>query len=389
MQNNAIIVDYARSPFTPAYKGKLANVRPDDIAAQVIKKLVERNKVNAADIEDLITGCAFPEGEQGLNVARLISFIAELPVSIAAQTVNRFCGSSMQAAHNAIGNISAGQGELFIAAGIESMSRVPMTGFNPLPNPRLFERYPEAYEAMGITAENLARKYGIKRKEQEEFAVNSHKKASAAIEKGHFKDEIIPINFDTAKSNSGDDIIIDEDGCVRSDANMQDMAKLNPAFDKFGSVTAATSSPLTDGASALIIASEKYANEKNLPKLARVKSFAVAGCAPEIMGIGPVAATNKALERAQITIDDIDVIELNEAFAAQALSVIKELKIDQNKLNIDGGAIALGHPLGASGGRILGKAASLLKRNRGRYALATMCIGGGQGIATILEAVYE
>lgn len=376
--SNAVIVGYARSPFTPAYKGEMAEVRPDEMAAQVIRRLVERSGINAKDIEDIIMGCAFPEGEQGLNVARLISFIAELPLSVAAQTVNRFCGSSMQAIHTAVGNIAAGQGKLFIAAGVESMSRVPMTGFNPLPHPELFERYPEAYESMGITAENVAKKYGIKRAKQEEFAVESHQKAAKALEKGYLQDEIIPITYG--------DKTISSDGCIRPDTNLKQLATLNPAFDKKGTVTAATSSPLTDGAVALLVCSEQYADSLGMAKIARIKSFAVSGCAPEIMGIGPIAASQKALDRAGLTMKDMDIIELNEAFAAQALAVIKELKIDKEKLNIDGGAIALGHPLGASGGRIVGKAASLLKRTRGKYALATMCIGGGQGIATVLES---
>jgi len=375
----AVIAGYVRSPFTPAYRGEMASIRPDEIAGQVVKALVEKTGVKATDVEDLIMGCAFPEGEQGLNVSRLISFLAGLPISVAAQTVNRFCGSSMQSIHMAAGNIAAGMGDVFIAAGVESMSRVPMTGFNPLPHPDLYERYPEAYESMGITAENVAKKYKIKRKAQDEFAVESHKKVVRAIEKKYYDDEITPIHSDSK--------IITKDGCVRPETNIVSLGNLNPAFDAKGSVTAATSSPLTDGAVALLICSEDYADKNGLAKMARIKSFAVSGCAPEIMGIGPVSASQKALKRAGLTIDDMDVIELNEAFAAQALAVISELQIDVKKLNLDGGAIALGHPLGASGGRITGKAASILKRTRGKYALATMCIGGGQGIATVLEAI--
>lgn len=375
----AVIVGYKRSPFTPAYKGAMATIRPDEIAGQVVRSLVDKVGINASDIEDLILGCAFPEGEQGLNVSRLISFLSELPISVAAQTVNRFCGSSMQAVHIAAGNIAAGAGDVFIAAGVESMSRVPMTGFNPLPHPALFERYPEAYENMGVTAENLANKYKIKRKDQDAFAVESHKKAAFAAEKGRLSDEITPIIDGALK--------VEKDGCIRANTDLESLAGLRPAFDQKGSVTAGTSSPLTDGAVALLICSDEYAIKNNLPIMATIKSFAVSGCAPEIMGIGPVGATNKALQRAGLTIDDMDVIELNEAFSAQSMAVIKELNIDTSKLNLDGGAIALGHPLGASGGRIVGKAASLLKRTKTKYALATMCIGGGQGIATILEAV--
>lgn len=376
---NAVIAGYARSPFTPAFKGEMAQIRPDEIASQLIKNLVEKTKLNKDDIEDLILGCAFPEGEQGLNVARLVCFLANLPISVAGQTINRFCGSSMQSVHIAAGNIACGAGEVFIAAGVESMSRVPMTGFNPLPHPELYERYPEAYESMGITAENVAKKYKISRKEQEEFAYLSHQKAAAAIQSGAFDEEIALISY------NGKNVI--KDGCIRPETTIEQLAGLKPAFDTNGVVTAGTSSPLTDGAAALIVCSEEYADRNNMEKMARIKSFAVSGCAPEIMGIGPVGATKKALARAGLKIHDMDVIELNEAFAAQALAVIRDLEIDTSKLNLDGGAIALGHPLGASGARITGKAASLLKRQKGKYALATMCIGGGQGIATILEAI--
>ncbi|MDB2414924.1 thiolase family protein [Rickettsiales bacterium] len=375
----AVIASYVRSPFTPAFKGELARVRPDEIAGQVIAGLIQKAGVDGNHVEDLITGCAFPEGEQGLNVSRLIGFLADLPITTAAQTVNRFCGSSMQSIHIAAGNIMCGAGEVFIAAGIESMSRIPMSGFNPLPHPGLFETYPQAYESMGITAENVAEKYKIKRKAQDEFAVLSHQKSSKAQEKGYFDDEIIPIN--------DGDRVIEKDGCIRANTSLEALADLKPAFDAKGSVTAGTSSPLTDGASAVLVCSEDYADKNGLNKIARIRSFAVAGCAPEIMGMGPVHASKKALDRAGLKIKDMDVIELNEAFAAQALAVIGELGIETERLNLDGGAISIGHPLGASGARITGKAATLLKRQRGKYALATMCIGGGQGIATVLEAI--
>lgn len=375
---HAVICGYARSPFTLATKGALARVRPDELAAQVIRGLVEKTGIEKDHIEDLLVGCAFPEGEQGLNVARLIGFLAELPITTAAATVNRFCGSSMNTIHQAVGNIAAQAGEVFIAAGVESMTRIPMTGFNPMPHPGLFERYPEAYEAMGITAENLARKYNIKRKDQENFALMSQQKTAVAFQKGYFADEIIPI---VMNGNT-----ISEDGCPRPTTTLEALADLSLAFEKNGTVTAGTSSPLTDGASAVLVTSESYADKHGLTKLARIRSMAVSGCAPEIMGIGPVSAARKALTRAGLTLEAIDIIELNEAFAAQSMAVIQELGINTAKLNIDGGAIALGHPLGASGARITGKAATLLKREGKRYALATMCIGGGQGIATILEA---
>jgi len=372
---NAVIVEFARSAFTRAGKGAFVEVRPDDLVAKVISEAVKRSKINPEDVEDLKLGCAFPEGEQGLNMGKQVCFIAGLPISVAGVTTNRFCGSSMQTIHDAVGAIAVGAGEVFICAGVESMSRIPMGGMTPGPNPELYAKYPETYDGMGATAERLAVKYRISRREQEEFAFNSHIKAFTAQDKGKFKNEIIPYNG------------VDKDGCIRADTTLEGLASLKPAFDMKGSVTAGTSSPLTDGASVVIVTSEDYAKRNNLNILARIKSTAVAGCLPEIMGFGPVPSTKKALQRAGLELKDIDVIELNEAFSAQSISVIKELGVDLSKANIDGGAIALGHPLGASGARITGKAASLLQREGKKYALATMCIGGGQGIATILEAI--
>jgi acetyl-CoA acyltransferase len=375
----AVIVAYQRSPFHFANKGALVKVRPDDLAAAVVKALVAKTKVDTKDIEDLLVGCAFPEGEQGFNVARLIGMIAELPQSVAGATVNRFCGSSMQGIHMAAGAIALGAGEAFLCAGIESMTRVPMLGFNPMPNPALNDRLPAAYISMGTTAENVANKYKISRAEQEAFAVLSQTKASAARAAGKLKDEIVPIQ-------AGKEMV-SEDGTIRDGTTAEALAGLKPAFDANGSVTAGTSSPLTDGAAACLVTSLDYAKAHGLPILAKIRAISVAGCAPEIMGIGPVAATQKALKRAGLQIDDIDIIELNEAFASQSLACIRDLKIDPAKVNLDGGAIAIGHPLGATGARITGKAASLLKREGKKFALATQCIGGGQGIATILEAV--
>jgi len=377
---NAVIAGYARSPFTLARKGALARVRPDDLAAHVVRALVERTGVDPADVEDLIVGCAFPEGEQGFNVARLIGFLAELPLSVAGATVNRFCGSSMQAVHMAAGAIRMEAGEAFLCAGVESMTRIPMGGFNPLPNPVLYQRYPQAFVSMGETAENLAEKYDIPRRRQEEFAVASQAKAAAAQAAGKLADEIVPIPLP-------DGGVVDQDGCLRPDTSLEGLAGLAPAFDENGTVTAGTSSPLTDGAAAVLVCSEEYAERKGLTPIARIRSIAVSGCAPELMGLGPVVSTHKALERAGIELGDVDVIELNEAFSSQSLAVIDELGLDPERTNLDGGAIALGHPLGATGARITGKAAALLAREGGRYALATQCIGGGQGIATVLEAV--
>lgn len=374
-EKSVVICGFKRSPMHFATKGELAKVRPDDMAAAVVRALVDDTGVKEDDIEDLLMGCAFPEGEQGFNIARLVVNHADLPISIAGMTMNRFCGSSMSSIHVAAGSIMAGAGDVFIAAGVESMSRVPMGGFNPMPNPAIGEKYPQAYISMGETAENLAKKYEISRDEQEEFAVASHHKAAKAAAEGKFGDEIVSIGG------------VNTDGTIRADSSKDALSGLKPAFDKDGTVTAGTSSPLTDGAAAVLVTSEEYAKANNLPILARIKSMAVAGCAAEIMGIGPVPASQKAMDRAGISIDDIDLIELNEAFAAQGLSVLKELGADLNKVNLHGGAIALGHPLGVSGARITGKAASLLSKEGGKYALATMCIGGGQGIATILESV--
>jgi len=376
---SVVIAGYVRSPFTPANKGQLAKVRPDELAAQVVKGLVKKTGVKPDDIEDVVLGCAFPEGEQGLNVARLVVFLAELPLSVTGTTVNRFCGSSMQAIHIATGAIQMEAGEAFVCAGVESMTRVPMPGFNLLPHPRLYESYPDAYISMGFTAENLARHYQIPREAQDNFALASHRKAAASEAAGNFSSETIAI------AHRGE--TVDKDGCIRPTTSREALAKLEPAFDKKGTVTAGTSAPLTDGAAAVLVCSEDYAKRKGLEILARIRSIAVAGCPPAMMGIGPVNATRKALARASLTLDTIDIIELNEAFAAQTLACVEELSIPLEKLNLEGGALALGHPLGASGARITGKAASLLKKNAAKYALATMCIGGGQGIATVLEAV--
>lgn len=376
---SVVIAGYVRSPFTSANKGWLAKVRPDELAAQTVKGLVKKTGVQAEDVEDVILGCAFPEGEQGLNVSRIVGFLAGLPLSVAGATVNRFCGSSMQAIHMAAGTIQMEAGEVFLCGGVESMTRVPMPGFNILPHPGLYDSYPQAYISMGLAAENLARHYQISRQAQEEFALASHRKAAASETAGNFSDEIITIAHKRET--------VDKDGCIRAGTSREALANLEPAFDKEGTVTAGTSSPLTDGAAAVLVCSEDYAKRKDLEILARIKSIAVSGCAPEMMGIGPVNATRKALDRAGLTLGDIDVIELNEAFAAQTLACVQELNIALERLNLDGGALALGHPLGASGARITGKAASLLKQHSGKYALATMCIGGGQGIATVLEAI--
>ncbi|WP_294270220.1 thiolase family protein [uncultured Sphingomonas sp.] len=374
---NIVIAGYARSPFTQAGKGALARVRPDDLTAQVIRGLIERTGVDASEIEDIILGCAFPEGEQGMNVARLIGLLADLPLSVGGMTVNRFCGSSMSAIHIAMGQIQIGAGEAFICAGIESMSRVPMGGYNPLPNPELAAARPGAYMGMGQTAENVAEKYQITRAEQEKFAVASQKKAAEARTAGRLADEIVPIH-----TKAGD---VTEDGLIRPDTTEEVLSGLKPAFDKDGTVTAGTASPLTDGAAAVLVTSEEFAKKHGLKILARIKSVGISGCEPETMGLGPIGSSKKALERAGISASDLDVVEINEAFASQAIACIRNLGLKDETINKDGGAIAIGHPLGATGARIVGKAAALLARDGGQYALATQCIGGGQGIATVLE----
>ena len=376
---NVVIAGYARSPFHFAHKGLLAKVRPDDLAAQVVRGLIDRTGVNVDDIEDLILGCAFPEGEQGLNMARLVVLMAGLPISVAGTTINRFCGSSMQSIHNAAGAIQMNAGEVFICAGVESMSRVTMGGFNPMPNPALLETNPAAYISMGETAENVGKEYNIDRAEQEQFAVLSQQKAADAQSLGKLEQEIVPIQMNG--------LTVDTDGCLRPGTSAEDLAGLKLAFDENGSVTAGTSSPLTDGAAATLVCSEAYAQENGLEPIARIKSIAVSGCKPETMGLGPIFASRKALARAELSADAIDVVEINEAFATQSIASVRDLGLDIDKVNIDGGAIAIGHPLGATGARITGKAAQILKREGGRYALSTQCIGGGQGIATVMETV--
>ena len=369
-----VLAGYCRTPFQRAHRGLLKDTRPEDMAAAVIKATIERTSVNPEHIEDLLLGCAYPEGEQGLNLGRISTYMSGLPDTVPGMTTNRLCGSSMQVIHTAAGSIAMGSGEAFICAGVETMSRVMRGGFNREPHPQLAQSYPQAYIGMGMTAENLAKSHNISREDQEIFAANSHTNAIHAQSNGLLADEIVSIQG------------IEEDGCMRA-PNLEKMAMLKPAFIDSGSVTAATSSPLTDGASAMLICSESYAMEYGLTPLASIVSTAIAGVAPEIMGYGPVPASAKALNRANLSMDDIDIIELNEAFSAQSLACMQDMNLDMDdsRINIDGGALSIGHPLGASGCRITGKSASLLQRTGGEYALATMCIGGGMGIATVLE----
>ncbi|GGC77152.1 thiolase family protein [Chelatococcus reniformis] len=379
--SQAVIAGYARTPFHFARKGALTGVRPDDLAAVAIKGLVERTGLDPAGIDDVILGCAYPEAEQGSNIARIALLLAGLPIEVPGMTLNRFCGSSMSAIHVAAGQIAIGAGEAFICGGVESMTRVPQGGFNASPNPRFAGPDPviDAYIAMGETAENVAERYGITRADQEELAYASQQKAAEAQASGRLIDEIVPVT--TAEG------VIEADGCLRPQTTREGLAGLKPAFRPNGSVTAGTASPLTDGASAVLVCSEDYARAHGLAILARIRAVAAAGCPPEVMGMGPVPATLKALARAGLTIDDIDVVEINEAFGSQAVACLRELDIPEDKVNLDGGGIAIGHPLGATGARITAKAAQLMKRRGARLALSTQCVGGGQGVATILEAV--
>ena len=376
---NAVIVGYKRSPFTFARKGEMANIRPEDILSQTINQLLNEIQINKNDIEDIITGCAYPEGAQGNNIAKIVSFMTDMPEHVAGMTVNRWCGSSMQAIHDAAGAIAINSGDVFLCCGVESMTFIPMNGLTYDPHPQLNKDNPNVYMSMGITAENVAKKFNISRKEQQDFAISSHSKANLARESNLFDNEIVSITNTDEKIN--------KDGGIRPNTSHEILDGLKLAFDENGTVTAGTASPLTDGASAVIVCEEEYAKKNNLNILARIKSTAVVGCPPELMGLGPINASKKALKRANLSISDIDIVELNEAFASQSLACIKELKMDINKVNIHGGAIALGHPLGATGARITGKVATLLQNNNKKYGLATQCIGLGQGIATVLENI--
>ena len=376
---NAVLVGFKRSPFTIANKGLLANVRPEDILSQVINDLIKTTNINKDDIEDIIAGCAYPEGTQGYNIAKIVSFMTDMPEHVGGMTINRWCGSSMQAIHSAAGAISMNAGKVFICCGIESMTSVPINGLNYSPHPELLKDQPNVYLSMGLTAENVAKKFNISRKEQQEFAIQSHAKAFKAQSLKSFDEEITVIK--------NQEIEVINDGAIRPNTNQEILDGLKLVFDQNGTVTAGTASPLTDGASATLVCDEEYAVSNNLPILARIKSIAINGCPPELMGLGPIGASLKALKRAQLNINDIDIVELNEAFASQSIACIKELQINPEIVNIDGGAIALGHPLGATGTRITAKAAYLMNKLNKKYALATQCIGLGQGIATVLERV--
>ena len=385
-----VIASSVRTAVGKAPKGTLRVTRPDDLAAVVIKGALERvPQVDKREIEDVIIGCATPEAEQGMNVARIASLRAGLPVEVSAMTINRFCSSGLQAIAIAAEGIMAGRGDIMIAGGAESMSMIPMGGHKVSANPCLVNTYPDAYLSMGLTAERLAKRFGISREQADEFSLNSHKKAIAAIQAGKFENEIVPVPVSFTTPNGSKpkriDIVFKVDEGPRADTSIEALAGLRPAFHAKGSVTAGNSSQTSDGAAAAVVMSADKARELGIKPLARFVGFATAGYKPEEMGLGPVYAIPKVLKWAGLKLEDIEVIELNEAFAAQALSVIKEGGLDLNKINPNGGAVALGHPLGCTGAKLTATLLRELKRRNARYGMVTMCIGGGMGAAGIFE----
>jgi acetyl-CoA acyltransferase len=384
----AVIVSSVRTAVGRALKGTLREVRPDDMAAAAIREALARvSAVEPAMVEDVILGCAMPEGEQGMNVARIAALLAGVPHTAAAMTVNRFCASGLQAIALAVKAVESGESDVAVAGGTESMSLVPMGGQRFSPNPTLVEQRPEAYLAMGLTAERLARQYGIDRERSDAFALASHQKAVAAIDAGRFRDEIVPLRV-TPPSGHGDapePLTFDTDEGPRRDTDMAALGQLKPAFAADGVVTAGNASQMSDGAAATVVVSADKARELGLSPIARLVSFAVAGVPPEIMGIGPVEAIPKALARAGLKLDDIDLVELNEAFATQALAVIEAVGLDPDKVNVNGGAVALGHPLGCTGAKLSTQILYEMTRRKARYGLVTMCVGGGMGAAGVFE----
>jgi acetyl-CoA acyltransferase len=399
----AIIVSAVRTPVGRAYKGSLRATRPDDLAALAIIEAIKRVPgLEPREIDDIILGCAMPEGEQGMNVARIAALRAGLPVETSAMTINRFCASGLQAIALAAERIRSGAAEVIIAGGTESMSMVPMGGNKIAPNPWLVDNYPDSYINMGLGTENIARKYGITREQADQFAADSHKKALAAIASGAFQDEVVPVevSFTSLPTNGNggssaksqlpakpatQKISFTTDELPRADTSLEVLAKLKPAFHLKGSVTAGNSSPMSDGAAAVVVMTESRAKALGAKQLARFVAYATAGCLPEEFGLGPVYAIPKALKLAGLTLDDIAVIELNEAFAAQSLAVIQQAKLDPSRINPNGGAIALGHPLGCTGAKLTATIIRDLQRRNARYGMVTMCVGGGMGAAGIFE----
>jgi acetyl-CoA acyltransferase len=388
---DAVIVSAMRTPIGKAKRGGLATVRPDDMAATVIQTLLKQTpKLDPAEIEDVVMGCAFPEGEQGLNMARMIALRAGLPNTVPAETINRYCSSGVQSIAHAAMAIQTGQIEVAIAGGAESMTMVPMMGYKFSPNPYFAQDLPHYYTNMGLTAENVALKYEISREDQDAFSFKSHQKAARAVDSGLFDPELVPIDVEITELNADDKPVkkkftVRRDEGPRADTSLEALAKLKPAFKEGGMVTAGNSSQMSDGAAAVVIMTDEKAAKLGLKPLARLSVFAIAGVPPEIMGIGPVVAIPKALKLAGLTLNEIDLIELNEAFAAQSLAVMRELDLAEDKVNVNGGAIALGHPLGCTGAKLTTQLIHEMGRRKSRYGMVTMCIGGGMGAAAIFE----
>ena len=387
---SAVIVSAARTAIGKAPRGTLRTTRPEEMAAAAVRAVMERAPaVDAVEIDDVILGCAMPEAEQGMNVARIASLRAGLPVEVPAQTVNRFCSSGLQTIALAAQQIMSGMGEAVIAGGVETMSQVPMSSNKFMANPTLAKEHPGVYIGMGLTAENLARQYEVTREEQDAFALRSHQRAAAAQDAGNFDDEIVPLDVEITLGEGSSSqtyrTTFDQDEGVRRDSSAEALAKLRPVFHAQGTVTAGNSSQTSDGAAAVLVMSEDKAEQLGLEPMARFRGFAVGGVAPEVMGIGPVAAVPKALKLAGVSLDDIDLVELNEAFAVQALAVIRELGLDEETVNVNGGAIALGHPLGCTGAKLTVQMLHEMARQDKQLGLVTMCIGGGMGAAGVLE----
>jgi acetyl-CoA acyltransferase len=387
MIENVVIVDAVRSAVGRAHKGTLAQTRPDELAGQVVAALLARVKgFNPAEVEELVLGCAMPEGEQGLNVARTVGLLGGLSVDSSAQTINRFCSSGLQALAIAAGGIVTGNYDVVVAGGMESMTMVPMTGNKLSASPEAMRRCAEVYTPMGITAENVAKKFNVSRQDQDAFALRSQQKAAAAIKAGVFEQEIVPVMATRYVDGKRVEVEFKRDELPRGDTTLEGLAALKPSFSKDGSVTPGNASPLSDGAAAALLMSKAKADALKLSPLGYFRAFVTAGVDPALMGIGPIPAVRKLLQKTGLTLRDIDVIELNEAFASQGLHVQRTLEIPEEKLNVHGGAIALGHPLGCTGAKLTATALHELRRRKGKYAIVTMCIGGGQGAAGLLEA---
>jgi len=390
---DAVIVSAVRTAVGKAPKGTLRDTRPDEMGAAVIREAIARVEgLEKAEIEDVIMGCAMPEAEQGMNVTRAAAISAGLPVEVSAMTINRFCSSGLQSIALAADKIRTGGAEVIVAGGLETMSMIPMGGHIIRPNPYLVEHYPDFYLNMGLATENVARKYEVSREEQDAFALRSHERAARALDEEKFKDEVVPLNVTFEELNekgrkSKREVKFEKDEGVRRDTSLEGLAKLKPAFHVKGTITAGNASQMSDGAAAAVVMSDERARALGVKPLARFVAYATAGCPPEEMGIGPVFAIPKALKLAGLTLDQIDLIELNEAFAAQSLAVIKELGLDPEKVNVNGGAIALGHPLGCTGAKLTATILRELERRNGRYGMVTMCVGGGMGAAGIFERI--